>query len=70
VKLCIDCRWIQLADYVQRSLCGHFAASRTVTSREDGSQRGFQISCAQFRLMPDGCDVDGKFWQPKQVGFE
>lgn len=69
MKLCIDCRWIQPADDIQQSRCGHVAAKRTVSSMIDGSQRSFQASCQSFRLTLDGCDMDGKLWQPKQVGF-
>ncbi len=70
MKLCADCRWIQPRDDIQQSRCGHSAATHTTTSRVDGSVRVFQISCQQFRLMIDGCDVEGKLWEPKIVGFE
>jgi hypothetical protein len=71
MKLCVDCRFIQPADDIQQSRCGHTLATRTVTIPIDGSQRSFQVSCKQFRLMLDGCDEDGKFWRAKpRVGFE
>jgi hypothetical protein len=71
MKLCVDCRSIQGADDIQQSRCGHTMAKRIVTSPIDGSQRSFQVSCKQFRLMFDGCDEDGKLWRPRNsVGFE
>ena len=39
MKLCIDCRWIQGADDIPKSRCGHTLATRIVTSLVDGSQR-------------------------------
>lgn len=70
MKLCVDCSWIQRAESINKSRCGHGLAKRTETSPIDGTQRSFQISCWHFRLMPDGCDEGGKLWQPKNVGFE
>ncbi len=66
MKLCADCRWIQPRDDIQQSRRGHSAATRTTTTPIDGSKREFQISRQQFRLMIDGCDVEGKLWAPKQ----
>lgn len=70
MKLCIDCRWIQPAGDIQQSRCGHATATRTMTSPVDGSTRTFQVSCQSFRLMIEGCDVEGKLWESKTVGFE
>jgi hypothetical protein len=30
-----------------------------------GSQRSFHVSCQQFRLMLDGCDIEVEFREPR-----
>jgi hypothetical protein len=70
MKLCVDCRWIQIADDIRLSRCGHTFAKHIATSPVDGSQRSFQVSCEQFRSMGDGCGEGGNFWRPKTVEFK